>query len=266
MFNPLSIKYLFLHQLIIIGVFLICLNNQAAAQTSVQLSLPTNASGATGNVVSIPITINNTNPPKSVSSYTIDVSFNQNVLEPIQPVSGDSDPAIDKTDTLSSNCGIIIQYTGTAGRFNVSAIGCSINQSGILVKMLFRVIGAAGNTNTGSTNLAITRVLLEDELGNEISTTSLPGMFIVSTQSAGLVDISGRIMTPNGRGIFNTQVQLTTATGSKTVLSGPFGYFRFSGIEAGQTATIVVISKRFGFQPQTFTVSSDISNLNLVAR
>ncbi len=51
--------------------------------------------------------------------------------------------------------------------------------------------------------------------------------------TAANVQIGGRVMTANGRGIRNVLVTLTNANGtSRTVITGNFGYYRFAEIEA----------------------------------
>ncbi|HEX8266603.1 MAG TPA: hypothetical protein VF596_14450, partial [Pyrinomonadaceae bacterium] len=64
----------------------------------------------------------------------------------------------------------------------------------------------------------------------------------------------------------NAQVRLTTADGTtRTVMSSAFGYYRFTDIQAGQTVTIEILSKRYGFQARTVNVSGDASDLNFIA-
>jgi hypothetical protein len=66
--------------------------------------------------------------------------------------------------------------------------------------------------------------------------------------TAAAVSLGGRILTADGRGIRNVRVTLTSVTGATwQTLSSPFGYYRFSELEAGQTYIITVTSKRFVF-------------------
>lgn len=267
MLKSSTIKEMLLQCLFVIGLALISLDASVAAQTSIQLSLPSNVSGATGSIVSIPVALVNTEPSSNISSLTLDVTFNPNVLAPIQPTMQNSDPAIDRTNTLSSTCGLAIQDTNTAGRFNVSALGCSIFGSGTLVKMLFKVIGTAGNSTSGTTNLAITRSIFENQTGVTVPTTVTPGTFTVTTPMAASVRVSGRLLTAQGRAVRGAQVKLTNADGSmKTVTSGAFGNFRFADVPTGQPVTIRVFSKKYGFEPQTITVSADLLDLNFVSQ
>ena len=89
----------------------------------------------------------------------------------------------------------------------------------------------------------------------------------VFAPTAAAVTISGRVLTPNGGGLRNALVTLTDLSGSsRTVLTGTFGYYRFSEVAAGETVIIAIVSKRYHFQPQVVTVTEDIEDLNFKAQ
>jgi hypothetical protein len=94
------------------------------------------------------------------------------------------------------------------------------------------------------------------------------GLFTVASAApVASVTVAGRVLTADGRALRNAQIRLTAADGSsKTVMSGAFGNYRFANVQAGQSVTIQVFSKQFGFQPQTVNVSGDISGLNFIAQ
>ena len=81
----------------------------------------------------------------------------------------------------------------------------------------------------------------------------------------GLASISGRVVSPNGTAIRNSQVVLTDSLGfSRTVSTGSFGVFEFSEIVTGDLITVGVRSKRYRFAPQSFTLAGNLSDLELV--
>ena len=95
------------------------------------------------------------------------------------------------------------------------------------------------------------------------------GFWAANPQSptAAAVSVSGRILTPEGRGLRNTQVILTDMQGNtRTAISSAFGYYRFPEIEAGQTYIFTVVSKRYQFTPQVLTVTEEIESLDFVAQ
>ncbi|HEX9927083.1 MAG TPA: PKD domain-containing protein [Pyrinomonadaceae bacterium] len=246
--------------------------NAEAAQHQAQISLPTNATGQSGTIVSIPITLNSTSAP--IVAYTIEVSYDPNVLQAAEfPIS--------TANTLSDpNTGAVCQvFSGTFNTGNRTtlrmAAACSrnITASGTLLFLRFNVVGTA-NTATGTTTLEFTvrsganAVPNLESDGGTMPVTITNGSFtVVSSAPIASVTIAGRVLTPDNRGLRNAQIRLTAADGtSKTVMSGAFGNYRFANVQAGQSVTIQVFSKRFGFQPQTVNVSGDISGLNFVAQ
>lgn len=77
-----------------------------------------------------------------------------------------------------------------------------------------------------------------------------------SAPSAAPVRVEGRVLTASGAGIRNVMVYLTEADGTvHATVTSTFGYYRFTGISAGQSALIDVRSKRFTFSVPTRVVS-----------
>lgn len=77
-----------------------------------------------------------------------------------------------------------------------------------------------------------------------------------------IFSISGRILTPAGRGIPNARVTMTdTENVSRTLITNAFGYYRFVDIPGGSTLTISVSAKRYSFtgSPQTVTLTEDLA-------
>ena len=74
------------------------------------------------------------------------------------------------------------------------------------------------------------------------------------------VVLGGRVLTADGRGIKNAVLVISgnTLPTPMRVLTGPFGYYRFDGLEAGETYVVTVNSKRFFFQaPSRIVTLSD---------
>lgn len=82
------------------------------------------------------------------------------------------------------------------------------------------------------------------------------------TPTAGEITVSGRVVTSDGRGLRNALVCLQLEDGSQlTSRTGSFGYFRFAGLDAGQTAVLTVVSKQLAFSPRVLSISDEISDL-----
>jgi hypothetical protein len=87
--------------------------------------------------------------------------------------------------------------------------------------------------------------------------------------TADRVTVGGRVMTADGRGIRNALVTMIESDGTtRTVTTGPFGYYRFADVAVGQNVVLTVTSKRFNFdQPtQVVYVIEDMEEVNFVAR
>ena len=79
--------------------------------------------------------------------------------------------------------------------------------------------------------------------------------------------VSGRVLTPEGRGLRNARVSLTDQSGnSRTALTGMFGYFRFEEVAAGETYVVTINSKRYRFEPQVISVMEELTELNFIGQ
>jgi len=79
--------------------------------------------------------------------------------------------------------------------------------------------------------------------------------FLSST--AAQASISGRVLTAEGQGIRNAKVVITgnSVTQPIVVTTGSFGYFTFEGLQAGETYTVTVNSKRYTFSAPSRVIS-----------
>jgi CSLREA domain-containing protein len=79
------------------------------------------------------------------------------------------------------------------------------------------------------------------------------------------VSISGRVMTPDGRGLRNATVTIFDAQGFRsTVITSSLGYYTFENIRADATHTIAVISKRYRFAARDVIVDGDLTELDFI--
>lgn len=84
--------------------------------------------------------------------------------------------------------------------------------------------------------------------------------------TAAAVSVSGRVLTPDGRGLINAFVNLTDSSGStRSARTTAFGYYRFDEVAAGQTYILNVSSKRYQFTAQVLSVTEDLENLDFFA-
>ena len=84
--------------------------------------------------------------------------------------------------------------------------------------------------------------------------------------TAANVEVSGRVLTSEGRGLRNSLVTLTDQNGnSRSTMTGPLGSYRFNEVEAGQTYVVRVLSRRFTFSPRVIQIVDSIADLDFIA-
>lgn len=102
--------------------------------------------------------------------------------------------------------------------------------------------------------------------GALLPTTYEQGVVVIGAAAAG-VDISGRVLTPDGRGIRNVVVAVTDTNGnSRITMTSSFGVYRFNDVEAGKTYTISINSKRYRFTPRVLQIVDTLADFDFVGQ
>lgn len=145
--------------------------------------------------------------------------------------------------------------------------------SGGTFKLEQTVLAGGGATGSTGGNFKIEGTIGQTAAGirSNVSPFNMQNGFWTSqplVPTAAEVTVSGQITTAGGSGVRNVFVTLTETNGtSHTTLSTTFGYYRFTGITAGQAVVISIRAKQFVFsQPaQVVFVNDDIDGINFVA-
>lgn len=92
------------------------------------------------------------------------------------------------------------------------------------------------------------------------------GAVYVYTQPAPVpVSVSGRVTTPDGRGLRNATVSLTDSHGvRRTTTTSSFGFYSFDNVLTGDTYTIAVLSRFYRFQQLTTQINDNLTNVDFV--
>ncbi|HYP51517.1 MAG TPA: cohesin domain-containing protein, partial [Pyrinomonadaceae bacterium] len=236
-------------------------------EAEAEISLPDNASAASGSIIVVPVTFANKSG-KSISGYSFDVAFDPNVLQP------DSAMPIETSATLSQEM-TVVHNTAQAGRLGIAASGGNSNEriskGDVLLKLRFRTVERGNDLKNPATALTFHhQPIIENESGATLTVKSANGSVRVSAGGAGksVTTVSGQVTTAGGRGIRNVFVALTGANGeTRTVMTGAGGEYRFTDVQAGETYTISVSSKRFGFNTasQMRTLFAEVEEINFTA-
>ncbi len=90
------------------------------------------------------------------------------------------------------------------------------------------------------------------------------GIEILPSTAAG-VEISGRVVTADGRGLRNATVVITDAQGNqRRATTGSFGFYSFEEVEVGASYTIGVASRRFRFTTRVVNVTDSLTDVDFV--
>lgn len=77
--------------------------------------------------------------------------------------------------------------------------------------------------------------------------------------------VSGRVMTPDGRGLRNATVSITDSSGiSRVTTTSSFGFFTFENVTTGGTYTFSVSSRLYRFAPRTLQVNDNLTLADFV--
>jgi hypothetical protein len=91
--------------------------------------------------------------------------------------------------------------------------------------------------------------------------------FNLLAPTAASATISGKVLSPSGRGVSSAFVHITDQDGNiRTTRTNNFGYFTFEDIEVGQTLIFNVYNKRFQFNTQVINFDESITNLRIIAQ
>ena len=89
--------------------------------------------------------------------------------------------------------------------------------------------------------------------------------FLVPT--AATATISGRVLSPNGRGISRAVVHITDQEGNiLQARSNQFGYYHFEAIPVGETYIFNVYNKQYQFETRVVNISENLTNFDFRAQ
>ncbi|MEP6786800.1 MAG: carboxypeptidase-like regulatory domain-containing protein, partial [Acidobacteriota bacterium] len=82
------------------------------------------------------------------------------------------------------------------------------------------------------------------------------------------VSVSGRVTTPDGRGLRNAKVVITDSLGNaRTVTTSSFGFYQFDEVAVGDSYVIGVVSKQYRFiTSQLVQLGDTLTDVNFVGQ
>lgn len=173
---------------------------------------------------------------------------------------------------LVNNLDLKVIVNGTVYRGNVFSGGVSVTggtaDSRNNVENVFLPAGIA----TGSgLQIEVTAAALNGDgiLGNGDATDQAFSVVVYnySPQIASTpYNVSGRILSPNNRGIGMARVRFTNSQGiSREAISNPLGYYSLASLPGNQSYTITVLSKKYTFPQRVEAINGNTTSLNITA-
>ena len=90
--------------------------------------------------------------------------------------------------------------------------------------------------------------------------------YVFPAPTAASVSVSGRVTTPDGRGLRNAVVTMADSQGTtRSARTSSFGNFRFDNVAAGGTYILTVQAKLYQFQPRVVSVVDEMTGVDFVA-
>ncbi|MFT3743311.1 MAG: carboxypeptidase regulatory-like domain-containing protein [Pyrinomonadaceae bacterium] len=218
----------------------------------------TTASVNPGNQVTIQIQLDSQG---NESSTSFSFNFNPTVLTNPTVTLGNGVPAssnlgLNTNNAAAGQIGVLVDSTNTytAGTRNVVNVTFTVPANATLG--LYPV--TLGSVPTPQS--------VSSAQGALLTTTYTNGSIQIGSSAAG-VDISGRVVTPDGRGIRNASVFITDAAGvRRQATTSSFGIYRFGDVESGKTYTISVASKQYRFTPRIIQVVDTLTDFDFVGQ
>ncbi len=141
--------------------------------------------------------------------------------------------------------------------------GSSSTKAIPLVLVSFDVLETAAS---GETPVEIEDLVVSDANARILTASSVSGMVSISGPNAAGVEVSGRVMTADGRGIRNAIVLIVDHDRNiRATTTGSFGHYRFRGVPPDAWYLLRVQARRFRFIPRRIHVTGPMTDVDLIA-
>jgi len=194
------------------------------------------------------------------SSTSFSFSFNATVFTYVSSALGPDVPAGSNLGTninelASGRLGVLIDSTNTyvAGTRRILSITLSYGPSATIGNYPVTF----GNSPTPQS--------ISTSQGALLPALYVPGVIRITGTTAAGVEVSGRVLTVDGRGLRNAVVSIIDMNGvRRTATTSSFGYYRFDDVEAGSTHLFSVSSKRYRYTPHIVQVFDTLTDVDFV--
>ncbi len=169
---------------------------------------------------------------------------------------------VNAEDAANGNIGIVENFNGTSN--SIEAIPAGARR---IARVTFHVrSGATPGESKVTFDETVIKGISADTNGLILSTTYDQTGTITIPATAG-ASVSGRVTTPDGRGLRNATVTIGDGNGfARTVTTSSFGYFEFDDLSSGASYTIGVASRQYRFASRTVEITGTLTNVDFTGQ
>ncbi len=142
-------------------------------------------------------------------------------------------------------------WTGDSGGYITTLARLPVAAAGQNIQLRWRMGTDSNNAPSGG--------------GWNIDTINFAGSYACSPVVN--VEVSGRVMTDDGRGLTNTTVKITGPNGFvRVATTSSFGFYQFTDVLPGPTYKVTIFSRLFRFRPQMLQVTGNVLNVDFIGQ
>ena len=137
-------------------------------------------------------------------------------------------------------------WTGNSGLgYITTTVNLPAAANGQLVRLKWRVATDVNNAGVG------------------VRIDTITGISCAATAAS--VSVSGRVLTPDGRGLRNAKVTISDSKGvARTVTTSSFGFYKFDDVTVGESYIMAVQSKQYRFAQRVVQVFDTLTDVDFV--
>ncbi|MEO7658666.1 MAG: carboxypeptidase-like regulatory domain-containing protein, partial [Pyrinomonadaceae bacterium] len=110
-------------------------------------------------------------------------------------------------------------------------------------------------------------ITFADATGSATAARFTNGTVTITDAAATSVEVSGRVLTPDGRGLRNATVTMVDANGKlRMATTGSFGFYRFENVTIGERQTLTVVLKRYRFTSKEIMIGDNLADVDFSAQ